>query len=79
MIGEESASESGAKPVLTAAPTWCVDPIDGTTNFVHGFYFSCVSIGFLVDRQARENYRQFNQMCIFLMPICTSFYEVSCS
>lgn len=31
-IGEESASE---KNVLTDAPTWMIDPVDGTTNFVH--------------------------------------------
>jgi fructose-1,6-bisphosphatase/inositol monophosphatase family enzyme len=31
------------------APTWLVDPIDGTTNFVHGFPFCCVSIA-LVSR-----------------------------
>lgn len=32
-IGEESVDEDGA--VLTNAPTWMVDPIDGTSNFVH--------------------------------------------
>ncbi len=26
--------------------TWIIDPIDGTTNFVHGFPIYCVSIGF---------------------------------
>jgi myo-inositol-1(or 4)-monophosphatase len=26
-------------------PTWHVDPLDGTTNFVHGFPMFCVSIG----------------------------------
>nr|XP_010585168.1 inositol monophosphatase 2 [Loxodonta africana] len=33
-IAEESAA-SGAKCVLTASPTWIIDPIDGTCNFVH--------------------------------------------
>lgn len=28
-----------------------VDPIDGTTNFVHGYPFSAVSIGLTVDKQ----------------------------
>ena len=27
-----------------------VDPLDGTTNFVHGYPFSCVSIGLAVAR-----------------------------
>ncbi|KAJ5961099.1 uncharacterized protein N7479_008249 [Penicillium vulpinum] len=35
---------------LTDAPTFVVDPIDGTTNFVHGFPFACVSLGFAVGR-----------------------------
>ncbi|KAK2077671.1 hypothetical protein QBZ16_004517 [Prototheca wickerhamii] len=28
-----------------------VDPVDGTTNFVHQYPFSCVSIGLAVDRE----------------------------
>ncbi len=28
------------------AGLWVVDPLDGTTNYVHGFPFFCVSIGF---------------------------------
>jgi myo-inositol-1(or 4)-monophosphatase len=35
---------------VTAAPTFIVDPIDGTTNFVHGFPAACISLGFAVDR-----------------------------
>ncbi len=30
--------------------TWYVDPLDGTTNFVHGHPFYCVSIGLLVGK-----------------------------
>lgn len=33
-IAEEAAA-AGAKCVLTPSPTWIVDPIDGTCNFVH--------------------------------------------
>jgi len=47
LIGEESAS----KAEWTREPTWIIDPIDGTTNFVHTFPFSCVSIGFTVNRE----------------------------
>ena len=32
-------------------PTFFIDPIDGTTNFVHGHPFWCVSIGLVVDAQ----------------------------
>ncbi|KAI0031030.1 inositol monophosphatase [Vararia minispora EC-137] len=48
-IGEESYS-SGARHPLTDEPTFCVDPIDGTTNFVHGFPFACISIG-IIDQK----------------------------
>jgi 3'-phosphoadenosine 5'-phosphosulfate (PAPS) 3'-phosphatase len=36
---------------LTAAPTWTIDPIDGTTNFVHRIPYTCVLIAFLIDKQ----------------------------
>lgn len=49
-IGEESVA-SGQSCELTAAPTWIIDPIDGTTNFVHGYPFVGVCIGFAVNRQ----------------------------
>ncbi|KAK0627513.1 hypothetical protein B0T14DRAFT_423121 [Immersiella caudata] len=35
---------------VTNAPTFIVDPIDGTTNFVHGFPHACISLGFALDR-----------------------------
>jgi len=31
------------------AYTWIVDPLDGTTNFIHGFPVYCVSIALMVD------------------------------
>lgn len=48
-IGEETAAACGTFE-LTDEPTWIVDPIDGTTNFVHGFPFVCVSIGLTIER-----------------------------
>ncbi|XP_068200081.1 inositol monophosphatase 1-like [Antennarius striatus] len=50
VIGEESVA-AGASSVLTDDPTWIIDPIDGTTNFVHRFPFVCVSIGFTVKKE----------------------------
>ncbi|KIJ66479.1 hypothetical protein HYDPIDRAFT_109523 [Hydnomerulius pinastri MD-312] len=49
-IGEESYS-SGERPELTDEPTFCVDPIDGTTNFVHGFPFCCISLGLIYQKR----------------------------
>ncbi|XP_023522063.1 inositol monophosphatase 1-like isoform X1 [Cucurbita pepo subsp. pepo] len=48
-IGEETTAANGAVE-LTDEPTWIVDPIDGTTNFVHGFPFVCVSIGLTIGK-----------------------------
>lgn len=39
-IGEESAA-AGLQYELMDAPTWIIDPIDGTTNFVHRCVFLC--------------------------------------
>ncbi|CAL1693947.1 unnamed protein product [Somion occarium] len=48
-IGEESYA-AGARPPLTDEPTFCVDPIDGTTNFVHGFPLVCISLGLIYKK-----------------------------
>jgi len=49
-LAEESVSQAEGTEVLTHEPTWIIDPIDGTTNFVHGFPFFCVSIGLAIGR-----------------------------
>jgi len=55
IIGEESTAARAAqglpRAMLTDSPTWIVDPIDGTTNFVYGIKLSCVSLGFCVGRE----------------------------
>ena len=43
-LGEEDKSGHG-RPSTDAPPTWIVDPIDGTTNYVHDFPLYCISIG----------------------------------
>ncbi|KAL9277925.1 hypothetical protein ACSQ67_024834 [Phaseolus vulgaris] len=48
-IGEETTA-AGGNAELTDEPTWIVDPLDGTTNFVHGFPFVCVSIGLTIGK-----------------------------
>ncbi len=41
------AEEGGAQGAATAnaTPRWIIDPLDGTTNFAHGYPFYCCSIG----------------------------------
>lgn len=41
-LAEESASKKTGAEFL-----WVVDPLDGTTNFAHGYPVGCVSIGLL--------------------------------
>jgi len=49
-IGEESVSD-GASSLLTDNPTWIVDPIDGTCNFVHRFPYVAISIGLVINKK----------------------------
>ncbi|XP_039610265.1 inositol monophosphatase 1-like [Polypterus senegalus] len=49
-IAEESVT-AGAPQMLTDGPTWLIDPLDGTTNFVHGFPLVAVSIAFAVNKE----------------------------
>eukprot|EP01119_Soliformovum_irregulare_P023408 TRINITY_DN8164_c0_g1_i1.p1 TRINITY_DN8164_c0_g1~~TRINITY_DN8164_c0_g1_i1.p1 ORF type:complete len:271 (+),score=66.13 TRINITY_DN8164_c0_g1_i1:1-813(+) len=50
-IAEETVSEGKGTEELTDAPTWIIDPLDGTINFVHGIPHVAVSIGFAVNRE----------------------------
>jgi myo-inositol-1(or 4)-monophosphatase len=47
IVGEETAPSVDEEP--RRGRVWFVDPIDGTTNFVHGHPFWCVSIGLMED------------------------------
>jgi fructose-1,6-bisphosphatase/inositol monophosphatase family enzyme len=38
-------------PELTDAPTWFIDAIDGTVNFVHNFPHACISVGLTVCKE----------------------------
>jgi len=44
-LGEEGGSREGADKTHT----WIVDPLDGTTNFLHGIPQFCISIGLQRD------------------------------
>ena len=46
-LGEEDKTPR-ARPGPDAPPTWIVDPLDGTTNYVHDCPLYCVSIGLQV-------------------------------
>ncbi|KAH8884757.1 inositol monophosphatase [Thozetella sp. PMI_491] len=48
-VGEETYQAGVTK--ITNEPTFIVDPIDGTTNFIHGFPNACISLGLAIDRK----------------------------
>jgi myo-inositol-1(or 4)-monophosphatase len=49
IIAEEGTTAGEARP---GARLWYVDPLDGTTNFAHGFPLFSVSLGLWVDGRA---------------------------
>jgi len=65
-IGEESFA-AGIKEQLTSAPTWVIDPVDGTTNFVHSYPNVCVSIGLVIDCETK--------LGIIFNPILNMFFR----
>ena len=48
---EESGKTHGAK---NAESVWIIDPLDGTTNFIHGFPVYCVSIALAVRGRVEQ-------------------------
>ena len=48
---EESGKTHGAK---NAESVWIIDPLDGTTNFIHGFPIYCVSIALAVRGKVEQ-------------------------
>ncbi len=47
VLAEESAPRADAQ--MLAGPLWIVDPIDGTTNFIHGLPMVGISIAFALN------------------------------
>lgn len=54
VLGEEMSREEQARLWSeNRKGLWCIDPIDGTTNFANGIPFFAVSIAYLVDHEPR--------------------------
>lgn len=47
------AEETAQKKIIPEGRTWIIDPIDGTTNFAHGFPMYCVSIALWENKQPK--------------------------
>lgn len=48
-MGEESYKPG--ETILTDEPTFILDPIDGTTNFIHTYPSYCISLGFALNKK----------------------------
>jgi len=51
ILAEESGSQHGSKD---SEYVWIIDPLDGTTNFIHGFPFYAVSIALAFRGQVQQ-------------------------
>jgi len=72
IIGEEEQAEcpmAGQDEPFPSGRVWCVDPIDGTTNFVHNYPFVAVSIGFMKGSIPRVG--------VVYNPFTNSLYEAA--
>lgn len=50
-ISEEDCCYKDDIPELTDEPTWIIDPIDGTANFVRNLPVTCISVGFVLKKE----------------------------
>ena len=51
-MGEEEEGDNNvAEEDLGDEPTWILDPIDGTTNFVHQFSFTVIFFGTFLGKR----------------------------
>ena len=67
-IGEESTIN---KVNFTNDPVWIIDPVDGTTNFVHKFPYCAISIAFYVNKEVVI-------LFYFLRNMPTFYYQYYC-
>jgi len=64
-IGEESATSEPFE--LADTPTWIVDPIDGTCNFVHRIPHTCISLALVVEKRS--------QVAVVFNPLTNELYH----
>lgn len=63
-LGEESGGHGG---VVAGRHLWVIDPIDGTTNYVHGLPLWCISVALVRDGGILAG--------IIFNPVTDEFYE----
>jgi myo-inositol-1(or 4)-monophosphatase len=65
-VGEESTADSTKIGPAKSKGRWIVDPLDGTTNYIHRFPIFCVSIGY--------EYEGRMQLAVIDMPMLGEVY-----
>lgn len=50
-LGEEMGAAEQARLLAAGQPVWCLDPLDGTSNFAAGIPYFCVSLALLQQGQ----------------------------
>ena len=63
-FGEEETE--GNERTVSSGCTFLIDPIDGTTNFMFGYHFSCVSVGLALNGRMEAGW--------VYNPFCEDFY-----
>ena len=79
-IGEETVA-GGMRCELTDEPTWILDPIDGTTNFVHSNINICTIVTFMVNKVGiylTFFYLIYNCIFLFLLFILKKEVSLKC-
>lgn len=64
LVGEENETPT---PVPQRGTAFILDPIDGTSNFICGFNYSCVSLAYTVDAQLEIGivYNPYSDECFY--------------
>jgi myo-inositol-1(or 4)-monophosphatase len=52
LLGEEMEPAAQERLLAAGGPLWCLDPLDGTSNFACGFPGFCISLALLRDGRA---------------------------
>ncbi|KJH52389.1 inositol monophosphatase family protein [Dictyocaulus viviparus] len=73
-IGEESMANGGSF-TFTDDPTWIIDPIDGTTNFVHRIPLVAICVGLAINKELRAGivYNPVTRELYFAQAGCGAF------
>lgn len=54
VLGEEGGAQKGRGAALPSKPTWVIDPLDGTSNYLHGWPHWCVSIALVENGEPQH-------------------------